>query len=273
MTPVGVLWHSTGANNPTLKRYVQPDDNAKNKAEMLKIIGVNPYKNDFNHIDRDSGLNAWIGLLADGTVTTIQSMPWNYKPWGCGSGINGSCNNGWIQFEICEDALTDPVYFEKVYKEACELTAYLCKKFNINPYGTVKVNGKDIPTILCHKDSHDLGMGNNHGDVMNWFPKFNKNMETVKDDVAKLLDIKKPVEAKAEDKPAATTTTQKFPYLVRITDILNVRKLPSATAAIATTIPAGGVYTIVEESNGYGLLKAYADTRNGWVNLNYTRKI
>jgi len=21
----GVLWHSTGANNPTLKRYVQPD--------------------------------------------------------------------------------------------------------------------------------------------------------------------------------------------------------------------------------------------------------
>ena len=24
MTVKGVLWHSTGANNPTLKRYVQP---------------------------------------------------------------------------------------------------------------------------------------------------------------------------------------------------------------------------------------------------------
>ena len=28
MTVKGILWHSTGANNPTLKRYVQPDDNA-----------------------------------------------------------------------------------------------------------------------------------------------------------------------------------------------------------------------------------------------------
>jgi hypothetical protein len=24
MTPLGVLWHSTGANNPNLKRFVQP---------------------------------------------------------------------------------------------------------------------------------------------------------------------------------------------------------------------------------------------------------
>ena len=31
----GVLWHSTGANNPTLKRYVQPDDNAKDKDALI----------------------------------------------------------------------------------------------------------------------------------------------------------------------------------------------------------------------------------------------
>lgn len=30
-TPVGVLWHSTGANNPTVKRYVQPSDNASDR--------------------------------------------------------------------------------------------------------------------------------------------------------------------------------------------------------------------------------------------------
>jgi hypothetical protein len=54
-------------------------------------------------------------------------MPWDYRPWGCGSGKNGSCNNGWIQFEICEDNLNDVNYFNKVYKEACLLTAFLCK--------------------------------------------------------------------------------------------------------------------------------------------------
>jgi hypothetical protein len=64
-------------------------------------------------------------------------MPWNYKPWGCGSGSKGSCNNGWMQFEICEDALTDESYFNAVYKEACELTAYYCSMYNINPLGTV----------------------------------------------------------------------------------------------------------------------------------------
>lgn len=108
---------------------------------MITLIGKNKYNNDWNHIDHQAGLNAWIGKLADGSVTTLQTMPWDYRPWGCGSGKNGSCNNGWIQFEICEDGLTDANYFNKVYKEACELTAYLCKLYNINPHGTVNVNG------------------------------------------------------------------------------------------------------------------------------------
>ena len=80
MKPVGVLWHSTGANNPWLKRYVQPDDNASNRVELINLIGKNGYNNDWNHITRQAGLNCWIGKLADGTVTTIQTMPWDYKP-------------------------------------------------------------------------------------------------------------------------------------------------------------------------------------------------
>ena len=187
MTVKGVLWHSTGANNPNLKRYVQPDDNAVNKEELIALIGKNNYGNDWNHITRKAGLNGWIGKLADGTVTTIQTMPWDFGPWGCGSGRKGSCNNGWIQFEICEDGLTDPAYFKKVYNEACELTAYLCKMFGIDPNGTVNVNGVKVPTILCHADSHKLGLGDNHGDVNHWFPKHGKSMATARADVAALL--------------------------------------------------------------------------------------
>jgi hypothetical protein len=71
MTPKGVLWHSTGANNPTIKRYVQPDDNAPNKQELLTLIGKNQYKNDWNHISVQAGLNAWIGKLADGSVAAV----------------------------------------------------------------------------------------------------------------------------------------------------------------------------------------------------------
>lgn len=183
----GVLWHSTGANNPTIKRYVQPSDNDPDKAALLNLIGKNTYGNDWNHIDHQAGLNCWIGKLADGTVATVQTMPWNYRPWGCGSGSKGSCNTGWVQFEICEDGLTDPDYFNKVYQEACEITAYLCKLYNIDPHGTVTVNGVKIPTILCHQDSYKLGFGSNHGDVLHWFPKFGKSMATARDDVAALI--------------------------------------------------------------------------------------
>ena len=186
----GVLWHSTGANNTTLKRYVQPSDNAPNKEEMLKLLGINKYHNDWNHIERQAGLNCWIGTLADGTVTTVQTMPWEYRPWGCGSGAKGSCNNGWIQFEICEDDLTNKEYFDKVYEEACQITAYLCDMYDIDPFGTVRMNGVDIPTILCHKDSYDLGFGCNHSDINHWFPKFGKSMESVRKDVAILLNGK-----------------------------------------------------------------------------------
>lgn len=188
MTIKGVLWHSTGANNPNIRRYVQPSDNDPNRQQLLNIIGTNAYKNDWNHVAVDAGLNCWIGKLADGTVTTVQTMPWNYRPWGCGSGSKGSCNSGWIQFEICEDNLTDKTYFDAVYKEGCEITAYLCKEYNINPLGTANYNGIVVPTILCHNDSYKLGLGSAHSDVYNWFSKFGKTMDNVRADVMALLN-------------------------------------------------------------------------------------
>lgn len=186
----GVLWHSTGANNKTIKRYVQPSENDKNYQSLIAKIGKNTSRTDWNHSSQQAGVNAWIGALADGSVAAVQTLPWNYRPWGCGSGPKGSCNTGWIQFEICEDNLSDPNYFAKIYKEACELTAYLCKIYNINPNGSVNVNGVTVPTILCHQDSYQLGLGSNHADVYHWFKKYGKDMATVRKDVAALMQSK-----------------------------------------------------------------------------------
>ena len=199
MTVKGVLWHSTGANNPNLKRYVQPSDNASDRAAMLKLLGTNTYKNDWNHVSVQAGLNCWIGKLDDGTVTTVQTMPWDYKPWGCGSGSRGSCNNGWIQFEICEDNLASKTYFEQVYKEACEITAYLCKMYGLDPKGTVTYAGTTVPVILCHADSHKLGLGSNHGDVLHWFKKYGKTMDDVRNDVAALIGSTSQIEPEEEE--------------------------------------------------------------------------
>lgn len=186
-TPVGVLWHSTGANNPTLKRYVQPDDNAPDKQYWLDLLGKNQYGNDWNHINRDAGVNFWIGKLADGTVTSVQVGPLNYRAWGCGAGSKGSCNNGWTQFEICEDALTNEEYFNEVYQEALEITAYICKTYNIDPHGKSNCGSTSVPNITCHIESYNYGCGSDHSDVLHWFSKFGKTMEDVRNDVEKLL--------------------------------------------------------------------------------------
>lgn len=203
-TPVGILWHDTAAGNSYIKRYVQPDDNAPDRNYWLEKLGVNPYGNDWNHSDRDAGVNCFVGRLANDEVTTVQVGPWTTHAWGCGGGDKGSCNgytkiNGkikwvpefWIQFEMCDDNYQKGTgtkeYFLAAYKEACEITAYLCKKFNIDPKGTVEFNGVKVPTILCHYDSYKLGLGSGHGDVYKWFGIYGYTMDNVREDVAKLL--------------------------------------------------------------------------------------
>lgn len=58
-------------------------------------------------------------------------------------------------------------------------------------------------------------------------------------------------------------------YRVKITaDVLNVRKQPTTSSTIVTTVKKGEVYTIVGEESGWGKLKSGA----GWISLNYTTK-
>lgn len=171
MTPVGVMVHSTGADNPDLKRYVQPNDGR---------LGVNGNGNHFNTY-RPGGhqvcVHAFIGKLANGSVATYQTLPWAMRGWHSGKGRKGSANNlGYIGFEICEDDLTDGVYFAKVYREAVELTAHLCKLYGLDPL-------KD-GVVICHSEGHKRGIASNHGDVMHWFPRYGKSMDTFRADVA-----------------------------------------------------------------------------------------
>lgn len=205
MKPVGILWHSTGCNNPNIKRYVQPYEGDANYAEAIDKLGVNTAHNDWNHIYREAGLNAWIGKFADGSVGVCQTMPWDYKPWGCGAAYKGgpSCNAGWIQFEICEDALNDPAYAQKTWDTAIELSVYLCKLYGLDPTGTATCGGKQVPVITCHNDAAKLGCAGNHADINHWFPKLlGKNMENARQEIKAKL---------AEDTPEPTPAPQPTP--------------------------------------------------------------
>lgn len=194
-TVKGIMVHSTGANNPYLKRYVGPDDGK---------LGVNQYNNHWNQFRPDGNqvcVHAFIGKLKDGTIATYQTLPWDMVGWHSGSGTKGNANFlGYIGFEICEDDLTDKAYFDKVYKEAVELCAYLCRT-----YGLTEKN------IICHSEGWSQGIASNHGDVMHWFPKHGKNMDTfraaVKAELAKGTQTTPAAKPAAPAKPASNTTT------------------------------------------------------------------
>jgi len=176
IVPKGIMVHSTGANNPNLKRYVGPDDG---------LLGKNAYNNHWNQFTPDKRevcVHAFIGKLADGSVATYQTLPWNYRGWHSGRGFKGSkesANGTHISFEICEDDLTDETYFNAAYNQAVLLCQKLCKEFGLDPMAD--------GVIIGHYEGHALGIASNHGDPKNWFPKHKKSMDTFRADVKKLL--------------------------------------------------------------------------------------
>lgn len=177
ITPKGVMVHSTGANNPKVSRYVPGDD----------VIGRNRAGNHWDMSNEEAKqkfgkplnkcVHAMIGKLADGSVGTVQTLPWTMRGLHCGKGSKGSGNDTHISFEICEDGLTDASYFRAVYREAVELTAMLCKEFGLDPL-------KD-GVVICHAEGHKRGVASNHADVLHWFPKHGKTMEDFRADVAR----------------------------------------------------------------------------------------
>lgn len=226
ITPKGVMVHSTGANNPNLRRYVGPDDGR---------LGVNLYGNHWNRSGLSKCTHAFIGKLKDGSVATYQVLPWDRRGWHCGSGSKGSGNNTHISFEICEDGLTDPAYFGKVYQEAVELTAYLCKEFGLDP----AADG----VVICHSEGHKRGIASNHGDVMHWFPKHGKSMDTFRKDVkAAMGSAKEPASttAKKLDLPQDFTKAKRGTYKVKSSDgVLNLRAGASADKPLIEAMPTG----------------------------------
>ena len=207
--PTGIVVHSTGANNAYLKRYVNPDDGR---------LGANQYNNHWNKADANKCVHAFIGKLADGTVAVYQTLPWNYRSWGVGAGKNGSYNDSHIQFEICEDGLTNATYYKEAFQAAKELCAYLCKLYGISP-----------DNIVGHYEAYQAGYGSNHGDPRNWQSKHGDSMKQFRADVAEML------------RNGSDSDSDGFQSYTVTGTRLALRKATSTKSAVLTRIDTGTV--------------------------------
>ena len=162
ITPKGIMVHSCGVAQPNVEVFLR----------TWNVPGYTACVHAFVH---------------EGGV--VQTLPWNRRGWHAG----GSANNTHIGFEICEpaghtyqggtmvgyDVEKNEDYFRKVYANAVELTAELCKIYDLDPL--------EEGVVLCHSEGHRKGIASNHADVMHWFPKHGKTMDDFRQDVARAM--------------------------------------------------------------------------------------
>ena len=68
--------------------------------------------------------------------------------------------------------------------------------------------------------------------------------------------------------------TLSAPYMVRVSiPDLNIRRGPGTSYPKTGKFTGVGVFNIVEEKDGWGLLKAYQEGRNGWISLAFTTRM
>ena len=159
MTPVGIVVHSTGANNPNLCRYV----------DCPEQLGINRYGNHWNRADAQTLVHGAVGRDKNGRVAVVNTLPYTMAAWGVGGGKKGSYNydpTGHIQFEMLEDDLVSRDYLDEVLAAAVEYCVLLCREY-----------GLTAESIVSHREAHALGYGSNHGDPENWLNRHGLTMD------------------------------------------------------------------------------------------------
>lgn len=163
LKPKGVMVHSTGVAQPDPQTFLK----RWNKPDVDKCVHA--------FVSRDE---------------VIQTLPWTMRSWHAGAGSKGSANNTHLSFECCEpaghtyrggemigyDVEANQAYFDKIYRNAVELTAMLCTKFSLDPLKP--------GVVICHAEGHELGVASGHADVLHWWPRHGVTMDRFRRDVA-----------------------------------------------------------------------------------------
>ena len=170
--PKGIMVHSLGVAQPDPEVFIRSWDRPGVEVAVHAIVGAE---------------------------SVTQLLPWHWRGWHAGTGTSGqSANNTHISFECCEpaghsyqggtmigyDAPANDGYFRAVYRNAVELAAYLCKLYKLDPLAD--------GVLICHSEGYRRGVASNHADVMHWWPKHGKNMDTFRAEVVAKLGGSEP---------------------------------------------------------------------------------
>ena len=225
-------------------------------AESLGILGIGLY-NDFVHIDTRTTKSYWYGSNEEPRTTF-------------GKYVDNTSNN-----KVSDSSVSVP-------------TTPITPNINTTPTVTttsttnsIKVN--DVVKIAANATYYS------GKEVPSWVKEKNWIVKSVSGDIVvidKSTDGKNsicsPINAKyltVVNSTGSDVNTTFNPYNVKVTaDALNIRSGAGTNYGKVGIIKDNGVYTIVDEATGqgaskWGLLKSYKDNHNGWISLDYCKKI
>ena len=161
--------------------------------------------------------------------------------------------------------MTDSTYFNKVYQEAVDLCVYLCKQYGLNE-----------SNIICHSEVYSQGIASNHADVMHWFPKHGKSMDTFRAAVKAALGTASGAGSGSPSSGSGNFTGGSTLAAGRKITLNGTKPCSSATASSATSTKTGtfyiydgkqtsGRYRITNSASNVGKAPV-ASYVTGWVN-------
>ena len=217
-----------------------------------------------------------VGLKGE-VIQCIPLNEWSY----CTNQANGYT----ISIETCHPK-SDGVFNDNTYVSLCELCAMLLKKFNLTTNDLIR--HYDVTQKQCPLHWSPTKFQSQAVATARW-NRFKQDVQTVMDggkvtrnntvDITEAsVKNTKPAISTPNSNASASTT---LPCKVKVIDRtgLNVRSGAGVNNPVVTTIKYGEVYTVVDEvkvgSSTWGLLKAYKEKRNGWINVgeNYVTKV
>ena len=252
--------------------------------------------NDLANIE-DDGRN-YTASTVNGNMRTVrvhyyvddlyiwQNLDESLQNWTCTDG-NGDGNATTIAIECIMKNSYDAESL-KAMDNCARLTAYLCVKYKLTTNDvythTYWLHMRDKDSISKCGDKDKICTARHSYKTCPTFiiPQWDKFLALVNKYIAE-MGGKVVVKPSASTIPSTPTKTSALPYKVKVIDTdkagLNVRSGTGVNNPVVTTIKYGEVYTVVDEvkvgSSTWGLLKAYKEKRNGWINVgsNYVTKV
>lgn len=291
-------------NNVPINQYFITEHNV-NKISMpskrsKKLLGITIHNTDWINVNSaTTPAEQYTRACINGNLNSVRvhyyvdntcvwwNLPDEWQGWHAADG-SGNGNTATISIECIMRNSYDTESLKSM-DNCARLTAYLCVKYNLTIDDVythtywLHMRDKDSVSKCGDKDKICTTSHSYKTCPIFIIPQWDKFLALVNKYIAEMGGkvVVKPSTPSTVTPPTSTNTT--LPYKIKVIDTdkagLNVRSGAGVNNPIVTTVKYGEVYTVVSVtkvgSSTWGLLKAYKEKRNGWINLSnrYVEKI